>query len=135
MGGKDPFTNPPIHNCYENEFYYPPNPDLASEKGEGISIISSDRSFGKIKDWLNDPTMPVDSSNPQPGETISFTSLPSHKKQSLPPGEDLVFKSIAEDRHTKGLTPEKMLEIFQSGTSGIISPAAQTRACASGSDG
>lgn len=82
--------------------------NLMGEK-EAAELLSSDRSFGKIKDWLNDPTMPVDSSNPQPGETISFTSLPSHKKQSLPPGEDLVFKSIAEDRHTKGLTPEKML--------------------------
>jgi len=97
--------------------------NLMGEK-EAAELLSSDRSFGKIKDWLNDPTMPVDPSNPQPGETISFnslprptspgdtisfTSLPSSKKQSLPPGEDLVFKSIAEDRHTKGLTPEKML--------------------------
>jgi hypothetical protein len=90
--------------------------NLMHEK-EAADILSHDRSFGKIKEWMKDPTMAVDPLKPQPGETISFTSLPSEKK-SLPPGEDLVFKSIAEvnslgkqvhDRHTKGLTPEKML--------------------------
>jgi len=46
-GGADPFTNPPSFNCYENQFYYPANPDLASEKGEGIALISPAKSFGK----------------------------------------------------------------------------------------
>ncbi len=46
-GGSDPFSNPPLFYCNENQFYYPPNPDLASEKGEGIAIISADKSFGK----------------------------------------------------------------------------------------
>ena len=40
-GGNDPATNPPVFNCYENEFFYSVNPDLASEKGEGIALISS----------------------------------------------------------------------------------------------
>ncbi|MDP4263903.1 MAG: PKD domain-containing protein [Bacteroidota bacterium] len=46
-GGIDPVSNPSSFNCYENQFYYPPNPDLASGKGEGIASISSQKSFGK----------------------------------------------------------------------------------------
>lgn len=46
-GGSDPFSNPPSFNCYENQFFYPVNPDLASEKGESISIISTSKSYGK----------------------------------------------------------------------------------------
>lgn len=46
-GGDDPVTIPPAFNCYEDQFYYPVNPDLASEKGEGIAIISAGRSYGK----------------------------------------------------------------------------------------
>lgn len=46
-GGIDPFSNPAAVNCYQNQFYYPPNPDNASGKGEGIAIISSQKSFGK----------------------------------------------------------------------------------------
>lgn len=46
-GGNDPYSNPSGFLCYENQFYYPPNQDLASEKGEGIAILSSDKSFGK----------------------------------------------------------------------------------------
>ncbi|NOT52318.1 MAG: PKD domain-containing protein [Chitinophagaceae bacterium] len=46
-GGVDPFTNPPAFYCYENNFYYPVNPDLASGKGEGIAEVSAAKSFGK----------------------------------------------------------------------------------------
>lgn len=46
-GGKDPFSNPPVHNCYENNFFYPNDPDMASEKGEAIATVSLSRSFGK----------------------------------------------------------------------------------------
>lgn len=46
-GGNDPFSNPSSLFCYENQFYYPPNPDLASEKGEGIALVSAQKSFGK----------------------------------------------------------------------------------------
>jgi gliding motility-associated-like protein len=46
-GGIDPFSNPGSFFCYENQFYYPVNPDLASGKGEGIADISPSRSFGK----------------------------------------------------------------------------------------
>lgn len=46
-GGIDPYSNPASYFCYENNFFYPPNPDLASGKGEHIGIISSLKSFGK----------------------------------------------------------------------------------------
>jgi gliding motility-associated-like protein len=46
-GGDDPASSQPSYNCGENQFYYPQNPDLASGKGEGITIISSSKSFGK----------------------------------------------------------------------------------------
>lgn len=46
-GGNDPVSNPGSYLCNENQFYYAPNPDLASGKGEGISDISAPRSFGK----------------------------------------------------------------------------------------
>ncbi len=47
LGGNDPVTNPPVFYCYENQYYYPVNPDLASEKGEGIAVISAAKSYGK----------------------------------------------------------------------------------------
>ena len=46
-GGIDPVTNPPVFYCAENNYFYPPNADLASGKGEGIAQISSVKSFGK----------------------------------------------------------------------------------------
>lgn len=94
-------------------------------------VVNPNRSFGKIYDWLKDPTMPVDPRNPQPGETISLRSLPvtgpgdtisfkSMKEPMAPSKEDLTFKSIAQkkpgrpdrisDSHVKGLTSEKMVK-------------------------
>jgi gliding motility-associated-like protein len=46
-GGIDPFSNPSSFNCYESQYYYPANPDLASGKGEGIADISASKSFGR----------------------------------------------------------------------------------------
>lgn len=46
-GGIDPVSNPSSLFCYEDQFFYPPNPDLASGKGEGIAVLSSQKSFGK----------------------------------------------------------------------------------------
>lgn len=90
------------------------------------SVIDPNRSFSKIYDWMSDPTQPVDPRNPQPGETISLRSLPNtvpgdtisfqSMKEKMPPGkDDLTFQSLAykkpgKDRHTNGLTPEKMLK-------------------------
>jgi hypothetical protein len=105
--------------------------------------------YEKVMKWIKNPTAPVDPSNPKPGEEIEMQSLlhpPATPKEieftslrepkQLPPGEDLVFESIAQelglldnnaaageakphrpkdptkvsDRHTKGLTPEKMVK-------------------------
>jgi gliding motility-associated-like protein len=46
-GGSDPVSSPSSELCYENQFFYPPNPDLASQKGEGVATISVSKSFGK----------------------------------------------------------------------------------------
>ncbi len=46
-GGSDPFTNPTSFFCNEDQYFYSNNPDLASEKGEGIATISLAKSFGK----------------------------------------------------------------------------------------
>jgi hypothetical protein len=91
------------------------------------AVLDPNRSFSKIYDWMKDPTQPVDPTSPQPGETISMKSLPitgpgdtisfkSMKEPTVPNKDDLVFKSIAAkkpgrpDKHTKRLTPEKMLK-------------------------
>jgi len=46
-GGIDPVTNPSTFLCAEMEYFYPPKADLASGKGEGISNISTSKSFGR----------------------------------------------------------------------------------------
>ena len=48
-GGIDPVgaTSGNNYNCYESQYFYPPNPLLASGKGEGIAIISDAKSFGR----------------------------------------------------------------------------------------
>lgn len=63
---------------------------------EARDLLDPDRAFNKINDWLKDPTMPADPNNLQPGETISLDPMRSERR-SLPPGEDLMFKSIACD--------------------------------------
>lgn len=100
---------------------------------EAADLLDPNRSFGKIKNWIENPTAPIDPSNLQPGEEISLQSaLP--KKEHAPSPEDLVFRSIAQelglvddndakgkprkpkdptkvhDGHTHGLTSERMLE-------------------------
>ena len=46
-GGIDPVTNPSTFLCAETQYFYPPNADLASGKGEGIANISAAKSFGR----------------------------------------------------------------------------------------
>lgn len=46
-GGTDPVGTPPGYNCFEDQFYYPINQALASEKGEGIAVMDPAMSFGK----------------------------------------------------------------------------------------
>jgi len=54
------------------------------------AVADPNRSFGKMWNWMKDPTTPTDPSRVQPGETLQF-------------------ESVANDRATKGLTPEKMV--------------------------
>jgi hypothetical protein len=57
---------------------------------ETDELLDPERSFGKMWEWMQDP-------HKSEGDTIN-------------PGQDIEFKSIADDKHTKGLTSEKMLE-------------------------
>jgi len=57
---------------------------------ETDELLDPERSFGRMWEWMQDPHKPE-------GQTIN-------------PGEDITFKSIADDPHTKGLTPNKMVE-------------------------
>jgi hypothetical protein len=91
-------------------------PSNVMSEDDAKQILDPNRSFGKIQDWMRNPTKPVDPSNLQPGEEFEGKSLlrPQYDDK-LPSGPDeFVFKSIADskkkvlsDRHTKGLTPEK----------------------------
>jgi len=46
-GGSGVHGVPGSVNCYENQFYYPQNTDLAAQKGEGIASLSINKSNGK----------------------------------------------------------------------------------------
>ena len=94
--------------------------NLMSEE-DAKMVIDPNRSFTKMWEWMQNPSKPVDPSNLRPGETIEMTSLPvtvpgdtvsfkSMKEPLTPSKDDLTFKSIAQDHHTKGLTPEKMVK-------------------------
>jgi hypothetical protein len=61
-------------------------------------VMDPNRSFGKIHEWMQNPTKPVDPVNPQPGEALEFKSIAQKKRSAL------------TDRHTHGLTPEKEVE-------------------------
>jgi gliding motility-associated-like protein len=49
IGGDGSHAIPASYNCYENQFYYPPNTIFAAGKGEGIAILSSGKVDGKGK--------------------------------------------------------------------------------------
>lgn len=109
-------------------------------KKDAEEVLDPNRNFGKIWEWMKNPTAPVDPSNPQPGETLSISPVPRSQLSPLPgdeisfqsmkqpgtptpgTGDEIKFNSIAgkphkpkrpdaiHDWHTKGLTPEKMVE-------------------------
>jgi len=49
LGGDGIHGIPPVFNCYENQYYYPPNTDFAAAKGEGIATLSPAKTDGKGK--------------------------------------------------------------------------------------
>lgn len=67
---------------------------VMSEK-DAKEMLDPNRSFSKMWDWMKDPSAPVDPASPQPGESLEFKSI-AQKKSPV-------------DKHTKGLTPEKMV--------------------------
>jgi len=95
--------------------------NVMSEK-DAKEVLDPNRSFSKMWEWMQDPSKPVDPSNIRPGETLEFESVEKPSAPKDEPGEVFEFKSLAQkktktprpdkisDRHTKGLTPEKMVK-------------------------
>jgi hypothetical protein len=78
--------------------------NLMHEK-EAAQLLSPERSFEKIKEWIKDPHAPISHTDPQAKDSISFTSIAQNLHDSL--GRPV------SDRHTNGLTPEKMTKNLQ----------------------
>jgi hypothetical protein len=74
-------------------------------EADAKSIIDPNRSFGKIWDWMKDPTEKITET---PESLLEFKSL--SPKKELSPGSSLQFKSMATDHHTKGLTSKKQVK-------------------------
>lgn len=91
-------------------------PSNVMSEEDAKAVIDPNRGFSKMWDWMQDPTAPVDPSNPQPGETLEFKSI---KDQPSKPGEFLEFKSLAQvkkkskDPATSGWTPEKGVKALE----------------------
>lgn len=122
--------------------------NLMSEE-DAAELMNPKGAPQRFMSWIKDPTSPIDPENPTPSEKFQqnvtqwmkdpgppeeFQMQSALPPKQLPEGEDLVFKSIAQelgleddndakgkprkpknptnisDRHTKGLTPEKMVE-------------------------
>lgn len=91
---------------------------------EAKEMLDPNRNFGKMWQWMQDPTVPTDPSSIKPGETVEFESV-APQGAGTPTGESLEFKSLAArrrkpskpgkvaDPHTKGLTPEKEVENYK----------------------
>lgn len=48
-GGDGTHPSLPVYDCDQNDYYYPPNSELGAGKGEGIAVLSADKSTGKGK--------------------------------------------------------------------------------------
>lgn len=97
--------------------------NVMSEK-DAREIADPNRSFGKMWDWMQDPKQHIDPANPLGEEKIhSYLDDLNLPKPNAPvpndPTQPLDLGSFAKkfktprpgsDRHTKGLTPAKMVE-------------------------
>lgn len=73
-------------------------------ESDAKSVMDPNRSFGKIWDWMKDPTEKTET----PENALEFKSLAP--KKELSPGSSLQFNSLAQDHHIKGLTSEKQIK-------------------------
>jgi len=96
---------------------------------DAADMLNPEKPYGKIMEWIDKPTTPVDPNNLQPGEEISFESMPDSRPKMAPQGPglgEISMKSIlasdeqqakvkskspakVNDSHTNGLTSEKMV--------------------------
>jgi hypothetical protein len=72
---------------------------------EAETLLDPERSFGKIEKWLEDPYLASDRPEVRPGEELRFESIAENMHDSL--GKPV------NDRHIRGLTPEKMTKNFE----------------------
>lgn len=92
--------------------------DAKKHKKENVKNLATPQEdsefYKKLLNWIQNPTTPVDPANVQPGEELQFKSL-MHEKP-IESGDEISFRSLRDeneakqkaDKHTKGLTPEKM---------------------------
>ena len=52
--------------------------DKFMSEADAADVLNPERPYKQIMDWIQNPTMPVDPNNPQPGEDITFKSLAEH---------------------------------------------------------
>jgi hypothetical protein len=62
-------------------------------------LTDENRSFSKMWDWMQDPLLTPSSSNLKPGDEFNISSVASDENDA----------KKKQDRHTKGLTSEKMV--------------------------
>lgn|SRR5271166_408443 len=87
--------------------------NVMNEK-DAKEVADPNRTYSKMWDWMKDPIQPIDPTNPSTEEKfhkwIQDPTSPIDPNNPQP-GETLAFKSQGQkaDKHTKGLTPEKMV--------------------------
>ena len=85
--------------------------NMMSEQ-EAKELLNPERAYSKINKWFKDPTTPIDPKDLRPGEEIVFKSIA--EELGLSDDQDAKGKShkptAVSDKHTHGLTSEKMLE-------------------------
>lgn len=74
--------------------------NLMGEK-EAADLLSPDRSFSKVLDWIKNPKEVSPSGSLHEGDEFGISSVASD--------ENNAHKKQVTDHHTKGLTPEKMI--------------------------
>lgn len=77
-------------------------PTNVMSEEDAKAVLDPGSSYGKIHEWLKDPSILADPNNPGKGEAFEFSSIAQKKSSSR------------SDKHTKGLTSKKMVENIKS---------------------
>lgn len=74
---------------------------------EAFDLLDPNRSFGKIWEYMQDPTKPIDPNNPQPGESITMSRVPQSQLTPLP-GDTISFESMTRSYDDKPLDKDEV---------------------------